>query len=300
MRLKVFSDDPEKWQDVARRLRRVEWVEIGDALRPEGGSAADAALFDGASQADPQAIEAAFAAGRHIVVVGAPCFSVKTLHGFAERAKAAGRRFACVNPDRLLPSRALIKGQLGAALGSPELVRIHFRQAHAAAGMSAPLGLPEDLVGEIEQAIWLVGRPPVRVFATEPRIDGNDDSGRSVLAHLAFEPGMATIDYDDRLPAGDHAAAASHRFLSVIGSSGAAQADDHRNSQLLYVGGAPRALKADEGVRHLATLVDDFAAAADEAKEFADGTAPWGDVARTVDAVLRSLKSRDVAVVEGN
>jgi predicted dehydrogenase len=303
MRLKVFSADAEKWQDVARRIRRAELVDVGDSVRMDSGPPSDVplfdiALFDGAAEAEPRAVAKVLESGKHVLVVGPPCLSAEALANLVARAARAKLRFACVNPDRLLPSRAMIKSRLGAALGSPELVRIHVRRAHVSADMSAPLGLPGELVGEIEQAMWLIGRPLVRVFAAEPRIDGDDAAGRPVLAHLSFDSGMATVDYDDRLPAGNHAAAASYRFLSVIGSSGSAQIDDHRNSQLLYFGGAPRALAVDEGVRHLATLVDDFAAAVKGEADFPDGVAAWTEAARAVEAVLRSLKSRDVANLE--
>jgi hypothetical protein len=299
MRLKVFSGDIDKWRDVARRLQRVELVHVGDSTRPSPLPQADLALFDGAAEARSDVIENAISAGMHALVFAAPCLPVGVPRRLLKQAQESKRRFACLNPDRLLPSRATIKTRLGASLGSPELVRIHIRQAHDAADLTAPLGLPSELVGAMEQAIWLIGRPLVRVFATEPRIEGDDAAGRPIVAHLQFDAGMATIDYDDRLPAGDHAAAASYRFLSVIGSSGSAQCDDQRNSQLLYLGGAPRAIIVDEGVGHLATEIDAFSKFCENDLIYPDGVALWGVMPRVVDAVLKSLQSRDVVVPEG-
>jgi len=298
LRVRIFSTEAETWRDAARRLRRVEFVGVAEGGPSSAGVDAEIAVLDGPVDAEPTAIEGLLAGGRHVLIVAPPCLPVEALDRLATQARAAKRRIAFLNPDRMLPSRQLIRSQLGAALGSPELVRIHRRRTHELGETLSPLGVPSGLVGEIEQAMWLVGRPLARVFAVEPRVAEADTPGRCLLVHLAFEVGMATIDYDDRLPAGNFAAGASYRFLSVIGSSGSAQIDDQRNSQLVYLGGAPRGLPVDEGVRHLATLVDDFAAACEEGKEFADGVAAWTDVARAVAAVERSLKTRDVAIPE--
>jgi len=299
MRLKVFSGDAEKWRDVARRLRRVELVHVGDSTRPFEGPPADLALFDGAAEAEPEAIAKTIAAGMHVLVFAAPCLPIGVPARLLKQAQAAKRLFACVNPDRLLPSRLMIQNQLGAALGSPELVRIHRRQAHVSADMTAPLGLPSDLVGELEQAIWLIARPIRGVFAAESRTAGDDRAGRTVLVHLSFDPGMAIIDYDDTLHPGNHAAAAAYCFLSVIGSNGSAQIDDQRNSQLLFIGGAPRALAVDEGVRRLAAEIESFARCYQSDFIYPHGVNLWGAMPRVVDAVLKSLETRDVVVPEG-
>jgi predicted dehydrogenase len=293
LRLKVITNEPEKWQDAARRFRRAELVEVEAGVRPDDPSQADFAVLDGPVEAEPAAIERLLAAGLHVLVASSPCLPVDAIQRLAERARAAKLRLALVNPDRLLPSRQLIKSQLGGSLGSPELVRIHRRETHELSEATAPLGLPCGLASEIEQALWLVDRPLVRIFASESRIGGADAPGRCLLVHLAFEAGMAIVDYDDHLPAGTSAAAAVYRLLSVIGSSGSAQCDDHRNSQLLYHGGAPRGLTVDEGVRHLAALVDEFAAACEGAGGLSDGVDAWANVARVVAAVERSLKTRD-------
>ena len=42
--------------------------------------------------------------------------------------------------------------------------------------------------------------------------------------------------------------------MSLIGSTGAAYADDHHNSHLLFAGGAPNALLSDASVGHLMDL----------------------------------------------
>jgi hypothetical protein len=298
LRVQVITNEPEKWQDAARRFRRAELVGVEAGVRPNDPLEADIAVLDGPVEAEPAVIERQLAAGRHVLVASSPCLPVDAINRLAAQARAGKRRLALVNPDRLLPSRQLVKSQLGGSLGSPELVRIHRRETHELSEATAPLGLPDGLAAEIEQAMWLVDRPLVRVYGVEPRLGVPDAPGRQLLVHLAFEAGMAVVDYDDHLPAGNSAAAAVYRLLSVIGSSGAAQCDDLRNTQLLYQGGAPRGLTVDEGVRHLATIVDDFAAACEGNGVFSDGIDAWTNVARAVAAVERSLQTHDVVYWE--
>ena len=52
---------------------------------------------------------------------------------------------------------------------------------------------------------------------------------------------MALVDHCDHLPAGD-----GYHSLAVIGSAGAAYADDHQNMQLVFRGGHPQAIRTEE------------------------------------------------------
>lgn len=277
--VRLHTDRDDVWRDAARRLHHAAF----DA------TSIDAELFDGAVLAKPQTIERALTAGRHVLVAAEPCLTHEECDSLAATAAKKGVTFAVVNPDRFLPSRQLIKKQLGGPLGSPELVRIHRWQPHASVETTSPLGLPGPLVAEIEQALWLVGRPVVRVFALELE----NDVGRFVQVHLSFDAGMALIDYDDRLPDG-----AGYRSLSVIGSSGSAQTDDQANTQLLYKGGAPRGIPVGEGIRYLATMLDDFAAAVAEKRDTSSDVKSWRNTAAVVAAVRQSLTTRDAVTVE--
>jgi predicted dehydrogenase len=277
--VRLHSDREDVWRDAARRLHRAA-IDSGSI---------DAELFDGAVRAKPQAIEQTLAAGRHVLVAAEPCLTRDELDALAATAAKQGVTFAVVNPDRWLPSRQLVKKQLGGPLGSPELVRIHRWQPHASVETTSPLGLPGPLVSEIEQAIWLVSRPVCMAFAIELAAD----AGRFLQTHLSFDAGMSLIDYDDRLPDG-----AEYRSLSVIGSSGSAQTDDQANAQLLYKGGAPRGVPVGEGVRFLATMIDDFAAAVAEKRDLSADTSAWRRTAAVVAAVRKSLTTRDAVTVE--
>jgi predicted dehydrogenase len=142
------------------------------------------------------------------------------------------------NPDRLLPSRRLIRQQLEAGrLGEPGLVRSHHWTSDG--------GDPFDAIRhDVDVAIWLIGRAPNVVYAIA--------RAGSCQLHLGFPGGpMALIERATDLPAGD-----GYRSLSVIGSCGAAYADDHQNVQLLYRGGPARAVLVPETSRMPSAVVD--------------------------------------------
>lgn len=303
LNVQLFTSDEATWRDAARRLHRAMIGGISDVANPTNGTHAEGVVFIGAAQAEAAAIQRALTAGRHVLVVAEPCLTRDSLDALAAAATRKGLVFALVNPDRKLPSRDTVKKQLGGPLGSPELVRIHRWEAHAAAETVSPLGLPGPLVGEMEQAVWLVDRPLLRVFALEQKAMGRDakdgaaNDGRYLQVHLSFDQGMAVIDYDDRLPAG-----AGYRSLSVIGSSGSAQIDDQANVQLVYGGGLPQGVAVGEGIRHFATLVDDFAAAVETKRDTGRDTVAdvetWRTVIAAAAAAEKSLKSHEPTIPE--
>ena len=92
---------------------------------------------------------------------------------------------------------------------------------------------------------------------------------------------MALLVYSSRLPPG-----APYRSLHVIGSAGAAYADDQQNMQLLYKGGPPQGVLAEEtpGRKH----------------EFVHMTQVWEHVLSVAAAVQRSLDSRQAVSLEGH
>jgi predicted dehydrogenase len=303
--IQIYSNDQALWLDAARRMHRAT-VEVA-AAPTKPSSPADAVVFAGAVQADLAAIRRELEAGRHVLIAAEPCLPSESLVELTVLAAKKHVVLVVENPDRRLTSRLAVKNQLGTALGSPELIRIHRWESHASAATTAPLGLPGSLVAEIEQALWLVGRRPVSVFALEHRggtaaagKSTNDDSagaGRFLQVHLGFCPGMAVIDYNDRLPHIRNEPNDGYRSLSVIGSSGSSQTDDQANAQLVYRGGAPRALAVGEGVLHLGRMLDDFV------KRIAERKLPglseslcvleWCDVDDIVAAVQSSLSTRE-------
>jgi hypothetical protein len=105
---------------------------------------------------------------------------------------------------------------------------------------------------------------------------------------------MALVEYAGRLPPGD-----GYQSLSVIGSAGAAYADDHANMQLVYRGGRPQAVRTDEGAGHLAALVQEFVDALAAGRDTSGTVTAWQRVWAVVDAVQRSLEARQAIALEG-
>lgn len=288
--LHLHTARPEIWRDTARRLRVASIASLGGPKTPVAAGI-QAEVFDGPDEAQPAALERAFSAGHHVLVAAVPCLNRAALESLSAQAQTKHLQIAVWNPDRFLPSRQLIRKQIGASLGQTELVRSH-RWDPVSSQSSAEIPLP--LVGEIEQALWLVEQPVQRVFAVTTR-SGAAGQGRHFQVHLAFDPGMALIDYDNCLPAG-----AGYRSLSVIGSSGSAQADDQDNVQLIFGGGDPRAITAGEGVRHLATMLDEFAVAVANRSDLSPSLNSCLATMAVAEAVQSSLKSYQAARTEGN
>ena len=192
-----------------------------------------------------------------------------------------------VNLDRFLPSRQLIRQQLDAGkLGEVGLVRVHRWEPQDSASGDETHGLPTSLVRDLDVVLWLIGQSPDAVYAVE-QMDSNPGSsrGRFLQVHLGFPCGaMALLDFADRLPPGE-----GYQSLSVIGSAGAAYADDHQNMQLVFRGGRPQAVRADESGRRHSALVQEKIEALQAGGDVSAHVAEWQMVLNVAEAVRRSL-----------
>jgi hypothetical protein len=225
--------------------------------------------------------------GVPVLLVAEPCPSATAIEVLANEARRGGVPLAIVNPDRYLPSRQLIRKQLGGPLGEVGLIRSHRWRSGE---MSEVAGLPEPLIRDIDVTLWLAGRKPDRVFAVERK----DETGRFVQIHLGFpHGGMALLDFDSRLPAGD-----GYSSLSVIAQSGAAYADDHQNTQLLYRGGNAQAIRTEERAGQLAAIAQDFVNALKKSASLDTGN--WKDVFAVANAVTTSLAAGKAVALEAN
>ena len=122
-------------------------------------------------------------------------------------------------------------------LGEPGLLRIH-RWESLETGNWPALDqeqgsvIVRNLSAEVDLAIWLFGGLPYGGLRN--RAEGVAHGGIAqpdyLQVHLGFEgDGMSVIDYSASLPPGPR-----YHFLSMIGSKGAAYADDHHNVNLVY------------------------------------------------------------------
>ena len=296
IRLAVSGEEASD-RDVATRLRAATIESCFDASRMTVPPAAsDAVLFVKSCPLQAELIERCLSSGKHVLLAAESWLSSDLLERLSVAARQAGVQLAVVNPARFLPSRQLIRQQLDAGkLGEPGLVRVHRWEPATAANDRPSLGLPTPLMRDLELAVWLIGRPPNLVYAVEHVASDRDPAtGRFVQVHLGFHGGgMALVDYADRLLPGD-----GYQSLSVIGSAGAAYADDHQNMQLVYRGGRPQAVRADERSQSLAALMQDFVDGLSDSRDFSVSVAVWRSVLTVADAVQGSLASRQAIVVE--
>jgi predicted dehydrogenase len=252
----------------------------------------DAAVFLGPVGPEASAVERLLTAGKHILVAGESYLGDRLPETLDATAERGGVHLRVVNPDRYLPSRQLIRQQIDRGLlGEVGLVRLHRWEPAALPGASRPAGtLPAPLVRDLDLAVWLIGKRPDLVYAVVPLASAGS-SAALIQVHLGFPGGgMTLIDYSDHLPAGD-----GYGSLSVIGSRGAAYADDHHNRQLLFGGGAAQAVRTGEG-GHLAALVQEFV------DVLRSGVSPsiadWRGILAVTDAVSQSLASRQAVRLE--
>jgi predicted dehydrogenase len=183
------------------------------------------------------------------------------------------------NPQRSLPSRKLIKRELEAGkLGEPGLIRVHCWEGSKA---SDPAGeFPPALLEQLDLILWLMGKPPQRVYASDlRRVSGRP--GTYVQIHLSF-PGnaMGLLVYARLLPE-----SAPYCSLHVIGSAGAAYLDDQQNMQLLFQNGSPRGIFAAEKLAADGGLVHP--------------PQDWKPVLAVAEAVKKSLQSGQAVSLEG-
>lgn len=294
IRLAVVGGENGPWAEAALRLREATIVMKGNDSGEEPSvflapTDCEAVVFAGTGTTSPNSVRRCLAAGKHVLLTVDAGLSSETLLELSSHAVRTGWQLALVNPDRFLPSRQLIRQQLDAGkLGQPGLIRLHRWEFLPQNAEEISEALPQPLVRDLDVTQWLMGRFPEVVFALEQQADkASGERGRLLQVHLGFsEVGMALIDYTNRLPAG-----APYHSLSLIGSSGAAHADDHQNMQLAFRGGHPLAVRMDEQKRQWSSLLQDFVNGLQAGRDFSSGVASWRRALDTAYAVKCSLQS---------
>ena len=239
-------EDIDVWAVVAPRVAGVEISVVADSMEAAlGKSAAD---FDAVTVASYAEALVAVAAGKHALVDAPVAESLDQIEGLLKVCRQTGvglgvGRSSCHRPANQVILDRLKTGKLGA----PGLCRVH-------RWGSEERSLAEAIYGDIDFALEVFGGPPTEVYALS-----RDGAYRQI--HLGFpEGGMAIFDYAASLPEGQ-----AYDSLSLIGSAGAAYADDHHNTQLLLAGGGTQALISDSGsgaLQQLQAFVDEVASQA--------------------------------------
>ncbi len=144
-------------------------------------------------------------------------------------------------PGRFSPQAMTMRESVDSGnLGKPALLRMHVWGT-----VSDPVN-DSARIGAVDLALWLIGEEANAVF-----LSGN---ANAESVHLGFASGaMAMLDFTSALPDGD-----CYRSLSLVGSRGAAYADDHRDRNMLFNGGAPAATAPAIQGAYIQPMLEDF------------------------------------------
>ena len=233
-----------------------------DGLLDDHADSFDAVVVDAPVGSRDQLAAKAAEAGKHVLVETPIALSTAAADAVADAAMGSGVRLMVGNLPRYAPAGATVREALDSGeLGEPGLLRIH-RWEPLDTGSWPTLEneqgsvVVRNLSADIDLAIWLFGGLPSEVYATGRKIShGGIDQPDYVQVHLGFDGGgMSVIDYSASLAQGP-----GYHFLSMIGSKGAAYADDHHNVNLVYGNGGTRALDPGHGVGHILAQLQEFA-----------------------------------------
>jgi predicted dehydrogenase len=271
------------------RLGDVAVTSIDLARDPSPPTDCDAVLFLGHEPAAIQQMEQCLRERKHVLQNVGVGLTVDRLRNLSAVARQSGAQLAVMNPDHFLPSRKLIRQQLDAGkLGTPGFIRFHRWKSEDIPAEERSAELPVQLLRDLELTLSWMRASPNLVYAVELPADGPQTAGRLLQLHLGFSGGsMALIDYAERMPAG-----ADYVSVSVIGAAGAAYADDQQNMQLVYRGGQPVAIRAEEAGLQVVAMVQDFVAGLQTNRDFTTSHTAWIGVLKVAESVRQSLATR--------
>lgn len=263
--LKVAADlDPKAAGDLARAAgARAHVGDLESLLESDAGDV-QAVIVNTPNDSHADIALAAIAAGRHVLVEKPLALSADAADEVRRRADKAGVRLMVAHTLRFMPANVQVHRALAAGeLGKPGMLRSH-RWLRRFPG--PPHGWKHDparsgglcvheAVHEIDQALWLIGERPTHLHAqVAPDL---------LQIHLGFESGaMALCGVATGLPLGS-----GYYSLALIGSLGAAYADDHHNVQLVFRGERPQAVVSDQRASGVRAQLDEFARAIKEGRE---------------------------------
>ncbi len=202
---------------------------LGELLKAHA-STFDAVLIHGPTPQQCDMVCQAAEAGKHVLADTPLAESVEQAQRAIRACRAAGVCLMVGQPLRFMPYQQAVRESLDAGkLGVPGLLRIHHWNAGADCedGRNLVDAVSELTIREVDLACWLFDAAPDIVYSTAFSLD---KPNRGVQLHLGFPAGgMALIDCSRALQPGSD----SYYALTLIGSKGAAYADDHHNTNLL-------------------------------------------------------------------
>ena len=264
-KLIVAADiDPKAANDLARDANARAHVGDLESLLESDDNDVQAVIVNTPNDSHADIALAAIAAGRHVLVEKPLALSADAADEVRRQADRAGVRLMVAHTLRFMPANVQVHRALAAGeLGKPGMLRSHrwLRRFPGPPGgwkhdLSRSGGLfVHEAVHEIDQALWLIDERPTHVHAL---------AGPELLQiHLGYASGaMAICGIATGLPLGS-----GYYSLVLIGSLGAAYADDHHNVHLVYRGGRPQAALTDLRASAVRAQLDEFARAIGEGRD---------------------------------
>jgi predicted dehydrogenase len=251
LRLAILGEEADACLKLAPRLPTANLINIRDINELESDDF-DAVVVCSATKPEDDCRFAA-AHGKHVLLTTPPASS-KQATALMQECRTRDVRLMVGFSDRFRPSVQAIKQSLDSGqLGDPGLIRVH--------RWCSPRSHATELSSAIDLAIWMFQAMPTEVYAVER--GQSDDYVDFLQVHLGFpNGGMGLIDVSEPLWSAD-----GYSSLSLIGSTGAAYADDHHNQQLLFRGEHALALKTGGGDAARLAQLRDFVDAISEHRE---------------------------------
>ena len=259
----------------------------------------DAVILHSDNRQHAADVESAARAGKHVLVRAPLALTSVAADAAIAACESAGVRLMVGQARRFLPSHQLIKSRIDSGqLGAVGLVRIHRWESLVSTVGNGGSTLFDEVVREIDLANWLFDALPTEVYAVARRpapAGAGIDEPDYVQVHLGFPGGgMALIGDAQTLPVGG-----DYYSLSVIGSTGAAYADDHHNMNLLYRGGDPTAIRTGPDGEHILAQLQEFVASIVEERQPSSSGADGRAAVQVAEAVAQSLGSGQAAHLVG-
>jgi predicted dehydrogenase len=243
------SAEAEQTAQASRRLRNVSSVSTAKGGLPSPADSCDAVVIHGSASSRMEIVRQAAMARKHILLATPGSLTFAELQAMIAACQAAEVTFTVGSPLCFRPSIAAVKAALESGkLGLPGLLRAHLWQP-AEDGDTRLQALQL-----LELAVWMFGAPPTEVFATTNERVAGAAWPKYLQLHLGFpQNGMALLSSTANLAGTDE-----YETVSLIGSTGAAYADDQSQTQLVFREKSPRAIIERERIPTLAAELRDF------------------------------------------
>ncbi len=282
--------DPRRAQSAAEALRAGDAVSSCETALDQHGEDFDAVVIHNPLVHGPEVAKRAAESGKHILASSPVAATMSDVKSLIATCNQSGVHLGICGTSRFVPSIQTVMQRLAnGKLGEPGLLRFHHWESRS----DQPL--VKTLYNAVDLAIWLFGALPREIQAVGKQSAGSTADWDYVQLHFGFPAGgMALLDFSTSLPEGQ-----SYDSWSLIGSRGAAYADDHHNTHLLYAGDHPRALISREGLGH---QILEYQAFIDAIREGQPPPVSGSDclaVHQVIDAVMRSLDLGSVCRIEG-